>query len=456
MHTAMLAGVLAACSGGPREPAAPSETAADTAVPPTAVGEADCVLTKENTLRAVCTVHVDPPQPIQIAFGPADGFGPDRVHVSEQVTSTHTVDLYIMPPNTQIAWTAQAVDGLQLAKGRFSTGVVPEGSTTSLKQRPGGAPPWQLLGLASACRVGAVAVLLGPSSRVVWYEDLTERLGSLLEAVTFTEDRTVLALVDDGIFEVDLMGRRLLTLPSEDLPVHVHHDVFRRDGLTYVLFNETVKHDEASLLVDGVLVLDAAGAEVARWRLADHLPDDPAISPGLTTDYSHANSVWVDAAGDILVSFRHLDTVIKLDGVAADTFGAIRWRLAGGPDAALGSDFTGPVDFQAQHNVHLEDDGRMIMLDNRALPQESSSILVLELDEGARTVAESERHTLPLHCAFQGSAWRTESGVLIAGCAPPRRMFAFNAEDGSLFYDAELVCEGDQPSFAPRVIPLSW
>jgi hypothetical protein len=75
-------------------------------------------------------------------------------------------------------------------------------------------------------------------------------------------------------------------------------------------------------------------------------------------DWMHANSLQVAPTGELLMSIRHLDTVIAI----RPDFAGIAWRI-GGP----GSDFTFPNPgdrFYHQHFVRMLDSGNLLLIDN--------------------------------------------------------------------------------------------
>ncbi len=104
------------------------------------------------------------------------------------------------------------------------------------------------------------------------------------------------------------------------------------------------------------------GTVALTWNSNDHV--DPAVD-GLTNlrDYAHLNSIDVMADNNLLLSFRHLSQVMKVDR----TSGKVIWRLGG-----VRSDFTFPDDPSggpcAQHtarelangNIEMWDDGSKV------------------------------------------------------------------------------------------------
>jgi len=80
------------------------------------------------------------------------------------------------------------------------------------------------------------------------------------------------------------------------------------------------------------------GAVVFEWKSLDHIPvtettDDIKLTDNLI-DYIHVNSVSKDTDGNLIVSCRHLDEVIKIK----KSTGEILWRLGG--SASKNNQFT--------------------------------------------------------------------------------------------------------------------
>ncbi len=440
-------------------PTPPEETGDSGGTTPPPVLTADCVLDADHALRAWCEVTVSPAAAVTVFFGPASGAV--REAVSPEA-SVHLVPLTVMPPETRIDFRVEAA-GLEVT-GQFETSVVP----VSTQMLTTGTPSWTHLMLASPCGESAVAIILDADGVPVWYHDFSlDGMGDqqTLDGVTWTEDGTVLGLVNrQAVVEVDLAGRTLLDLRhGEDFHLTVHHDLFRRDGHTYVLFQEVLLHEERFYLLDGFYVFDEAGEEVAKWRLWDHFqppaPGPYGDLPG-AIDYSHANSIWVEPDGDVLVSFRHLDAVVMLEGDwTAAGFGELLWRLAGDDRSPLGSDMTlifplSPHGFRHQHNAHFED-GLLVLFDNRVERDELSRVLRLDVDPAAGVARLGQAWTMTLGCPYQGSAWHTEAGHPLAMCAPLNEGVEFDVETGDVRWTGSLSC-GDGASMAvPRLIPVS-
>jgi hypothetical protein len=78
----------------------------------------------------------------------------------------------------------------------------------------------------------------------------------------------------------------------------------------------------------------------------------------LAEDWMHANSLQVTPSGEILMSIRHLDSVIAI----SPQFDRIAWRIGG---ARSDFAFSNPADrFYHQHFVRMLDNGNLLLMDN--------------------------------------------------------------------------------------------
>lgn len=419
---------------------------------------ATCERDAANTLRARCQVTVEPPGPVQIRFAPVEG-GPERTHVSEAVSRTHDVPLFLLRPRTEYAWTATR--GETEAHGTFTTGGLPPLARVVLETLSG-TPGFPHLLTASPCQNSSMVVILDTDGTVLWYEDLSEDPPPhRIEVVNWTEDDTLLVLVlGRSIVELDLTGARLRVMDQDPHGPTFHHDVWRRGGLTWALdHDEHLNEDGVRFLSDGIQVFDADGARLARWDLLD-MAQPGALPSRPLVDWSHANSVWSDDHGDLYVSFRHFSAVVKLGGDPGVDLGQIRWVLAGDDASPLASDFTLTSEaghdptFQQQHNAHLLPDGRLALFDNRLRP-EPSRVLHVALDEARGTADVVNAWTLDEHCDFHGSAWHTPAGNPLANCGPAGTIYEFQEGRTEPVWKARLSCAGRRAFSVARVTPLA-
>lgn len=101
---------------------------------------------------------------------------------------------------------------------------------------------------------------------------------------------------------------------------------------------------------------------VFEWNSNDHIfptesfPAFYGYNPA-DFDYCHGNAIEQDYDGNLLISFRHLNAVYKIDHITGETI----WRLGG-----KSSDFTFPNDykFSGQHDIRHLVNGNYSVFDN--------------------------------------------------------------------------------------------
>ncbi|QIX26424.1 hypothetical protein ncot_07280 [Nocardioides sp. JQ2195] len=143
-----------------------------------------------------------------------------------------------------------------------------------------------------------------------------------------------------------------------------HDSILLGDGSRYFVAYEP---NEETGLTDAVIQhVDASGAVLFEWSAQDHLDPvtETVIAEG-NPDYAHINSIQIMDDGDILASFRHFSSVLKIARHPHGAFaeGDIVWRFGG-----RFSDFTFPDDPHggpcAQHTASELDNGNLLMFDN--------------------------------------------------------------------------------------------
>lgn len=135
--------------------------------------------------------------------------------------------------------------------------------------------------------------------------------------------------------------------------------------------------------------LDEAGNVIFQWRSWDHLEITDAVDNyvNLTLseiDYVHGNSIDIDTDGNLLVSCRHLSSILKIN----KSTGEIMWQLGGENNDFSFTNETGVNHFFYQHHFRLLPDGNYSMFNNAnyQVPQ-ASSAKIYSLNQSAKTAA---------------------------------------------------------------------
>ena len=130
-----------------------------------------------------------------------------------------------------------------------------------------------------------------------------------------------------------------------------------------------------------IVVLDADFRVTWAWNGFDHLDVNrppvlgEIVLPSTTgpstavprlpsVDWLHINAVsWSPADGNLVLSVRHQDWVVKIDYRNGAGDGHVVWRLGQGGDFTLNSADPNAW-FSHQHNAHFIDDDTLVLLDN--------------------------------------------------------------------------------------------
>ena len=155
---------------------------------------------------------------------------------------------------------------------------------------------------------------------------------------------------------IDTLNSRLATAGFNYTADVFHHDVaILPNGHWIVLVNSTQQFTDlpgypgtTTVLGDALVDLDTNLNPVWMWNTFDHL--DVNRHPFSFPDWTHANAILYSTTdGNLLLSMRHQNWIIKIDYNNGQGAGDILWHLGEGGDFALQGG-TDPVDwFYAEH-----------------------------------------------------------------------------------------------------------
>jgi arylsulfate sulfotransferase len=260
--------------------------------------------------------------------------------------------------------------------------------------------------------------------------------------------------------EIDLAGNTVRELPLDELNRRIktagytftlldyHHDfAILPNGHWIVLTNLVKPYTDlpgfpgtTQVIGDALIDLDPDWNPVWVWNEFNHL--DVNRHPMEFPDWTHTNAVvYSPDDGNLLVSMRHQNWIVKVDYRNGEGQGNILWRLGDEGDFQLvnGAD---PEDwFYAQHNPSFQTDktsGKftMAIFDNgndREQPKGCddpgqpaclyTTIPVIEVDEKARTATLKSHEVIPQaqYSFYGGATTRLANGNLEYDlCAEPR------------------------------------
>jgi arylsulfate sulfotransferase len=374
-----------------------------------------------------------------------------------------------MLPDTTYEMRHVFSDGTGSAPLLFTTGVLPSTltfPTFTVSQPPGpGSDSDQDLVLHSLTGPALVGNRVpNPSAtdlsgRVEWYYD-TQQSGlgiTNMNTVTLLPGGTVIGLGNDRysvrnnrnvLREIDLAGNPIretnlaavnaqLAALGHEVVYGFHHDVqLLPDGslavLTYPERTVPINGVPTNYIGEMVVVLDPDFQVKWAWDAFDHLDVNrgPVLgevtlpgAPGPTTvvpnlpavDWLHVNAVSLSPAdGNLVLSIRHQDWVIKIDYRNGQGDGHVIWRLGEGGDFTVNSTDPNPW-FSHQHNAHYLDDATLVLFDNgntrRASdPNADSRGQVWTLDERTMTATLVVNADLGSYSSALGAAQRLANG----------------------------------------------
>jgi hypothetical protein len=330
----------------------------------------------------------------------------------------------------------------------FTTGALPANLTFprfTVIQPPGpGSDPSQNMVFHMAVSGGTSTVkvlatdLMGNAE---WYYDPVASGLQSNFATSLVPGGTVLLLNGinaNVVREVDLAGDTLretnvnalnaqLAARGQHPISSISHDAQRLpDGKTAIL-GQTVRTVDINgtprqYLGDMVIVLDESFQVAWAWDAFDYLDvnrgpihEDTGHDP---VDWTHANAVnWSPADGNLVVSMRNQDWVIKIDYAGGTGDGHVIWRLGQDGDFAINSQDSYPW-FSHQHNAHYIDDTTLALFDNGKTRGDDSGDYnsrgqVLALDEHNLTATPVLSAYLDNYSPVYGSAQRLPNGNFV-------------------------------------------
>jgi arylsulfate sulfotransferase len=403
-----------------------------------------------------------------------------------------------MLPNTTYQMRHVFSDGTGSAPLPFTTGSIPASVVIpafTVQQPPGPGSDLdqdmifhQVIQATPAC---PPVVATDLSGRATWYYDLAGTGFSVAKVgQSLVPGGTVLLNGIDRysqvpgapnvLREIDLAGNPVRETNTDALSAELadlgygavsafHHDVQRlADGSTVAL-----AYPERTIDINGtptnyvgemVVVLELDFQVKWAWDAFDHLdvhrgpvlgetvfrgsPEPTAAVPLLpAVDWLHVNAVALSPAdGNLILSVRHQDWVVKIDYRNGAGDGHVVWRLGAGGDFTLTN--AGPdAWFSHQHNVHYVDDHTLVLFDNgntrqASNPDAHSRGQVWTLDEHTMTATPVLNTDLGGYSFRLGGAQRLSNGNYqfmsgSQGNGPPPTQFAQTIEiltDGTKSY----------------------
>jgi arylsulfate sulfotransferase len=335
----------------------------------------------------------------------------------------------------------------------FTTGALPESARPSLAilqpSLPNAQPGIELLDLAAMTTTSEIlAFATDLEGNVIWYYPVDT--GVFPFPVKLLDNGHMLVVLDGAsteIREVDLAGNLIYQITKPDfiaalaaagLDIEVanfHHDIQKLpNGHLLILVNYTKTFEDVPNVIGDALIewdIDKK-APVWTWSTFDHLSLTHA--PMGTNDWTHSNAVvYSPTDGNLILSMRNQNWVIKINYQDGAGDGSILWRMGPGGDFTLPSSQSVTEFNYAQHyptvttpnssgifrlmvfnngNNRLEGPNELICGTTGA-PACYSSVPEFELNESAHTAQVVEEQILaPSYSTCCGNAEILPNGNL--------------------------------------------
>jgi Arylsulfotransferase (ASST) len=422
-----------------------------------------CAAAADNALRAVCSVASPDPGPVTLTWGPE--LDPERESMTLAQGPAEDVRLLWLQARTVHRVTATQAGAS--ATTTVETGELPQEVACIYDVQ--GTPSVKRLLHEGRCAPNAVAIISSTAGRVEWYQDLAaDEPYSEVDMVSMTPEGTVLALgtgnspeLVDWVREFDLYGN--LLFEATEFDGRIHHEVTKKNGTYYALLHDDLVYGGRDFLLDGFIVFDSAGDELARWLLRDHIDLTEltlALGPE-PIDYSHANSLFVTDEGDVLISFKNIDTLALIRGDwSKPDFGEVIWWLSGKPGGppARYSDFLvestagAKTGFLSQHHAVMVAPNRITVFDNQP-PIYSSRLTTLTLDPVAGVADIDQVYTLDRNCFTQGSHYLA-AGREVGNCAVTGTVYEFAPGSVEADFTMAVGCFDGEAEGLFRMMPV--
>lgn len=292
-----------------------------------------------------------------------------------------------------------------------------------------------MLSMSNAEKSLGVAVIVDRAGQVVWYRPTGSSGPSAFDRMP--NGHLIVHHSDDHTFEEIELDGRVVRSWRDDKSVSGcdGHDVRPLPNGNVMLFGaETHVVDSRTLVPGGVsralrwddtvTEFTPTGAVAWRWSSWSHVSEkeiipDPADPDGFdpkSYEVVHTNSIEPAPDGNVVLSFRNVGTVAKIDRAT----GNLVWRLGGKQ-----SDFRFEGDplggFNKQHDARLVGSDHVLLFDNGNFhdPPESRAVeYALDPATKTATLVWQSRRSPPLFAPVGGSVQRLPSGDTLVSWGP--------------------------------------
>lgn len=287
----------------------------------------------------------------------------------------------------------------------FTTGAVPSGAVAPPYSisKPMTGPNSTSFPVLLTAAIGGTPYAIDAQGQVIWYlPKQAQTFGTFTRILpggdlyTYTSDYAGRAT---SLFrEYDLAGNivretnyaaisQRIVARGGDPIFSVHHEAIQLPNGWIALFGHTEKVADqgkgpVDVLGDQVVVIDTNFNVKWVWNEFDHLdisrpailgetcvPNGPGCPPTLQggykvgDDWTHSNSIFPSPDGNLIISIRHQDWIVKIRYANGTGDGAILWRF--GKDGDFTTSASDPFPWPShQHDAEYTPSGLMTLFDN--------------------------------------------------------------------------------------------
>lgn len=389
-----------------------------------------------NVLGVFVTAHVRNADSAVVRFGVSAALDSATPAFAVHGDSVHAPVLGLHPSTTYRAQVV-AFNRCGTAMGEvlpFATGALPADLPVYTAGGSDPSPGYVVFG------AGSYGLVIDNSGRVVWYHRFPNGPGLNFQAQPngrYTARPPAEAGEVARWVELAPGGDTTRTLGcARGLQPRMHDLIAEQDGSYWLLCDELRTVDlsaqgesrEARVLGTSVQRRGAAGDVLFEWSPFDHLAVElsalePADRAAPVVNWTHGNALDLDRDGNLLVSFRNLSEVTKID----TRTGAVVWRLGGAHNEFTFGNVAVPA-FARQHGVRATGGGQLLLLDNLGEPLGSRAERY-EVDDARRVARLSGSYGSPARLVAQ-------AGGTTQALAGGHTLVSFGSGAGVEEYDA--------------------
>jgi Arylsulfotransferase (ASST) len=365
--------------------------------------------------EGVVSIHMSPPA-LTPGFSPsihdytvrcAAGLNPVTVTVTDQ-SGTHTTSLDL-------------VENQELKVGDYWIRCVPHDFPHfAVTKHPGAGDPTPGYYLVNSA---TFAVVLDDNGVPVWYErgtNVVDVESPAPDTISFVPNSQPPYGWDPATtFDIHMLDdHKTVELSPVGAPNDLHEHLPLANGDYLVTAYPIVHHVDLTGLGSygpdndvadcQVQEIDRQGKLVWSWSASDHIdpvkeslePQQNTINGSTVVDPYHINSIDVDGGGNLLLSFRHTNSVDYVDR----TTGKILWKLGGTPYNKDGATHVNVVSdpettFNMQHDARFLPNGDISLFDDHGADGGKSN----EVARGVEYAIDHDANTASLVFQFLGS-----------------------------------------------------